>query len=139
MFVLKSLIIAAMLSVACRAFAVDYNENAIMQIGDLFDVEKNNTILVQTIESVKRFQELHPELTIDEMDMMSNVKGQVVYTLGVRMRGDRLVGTATKNQSWPRPQNVSIQLTYPSQGVGAMVTYVYIVINQVRSTELLCI
>lgn len=46
---------------------------------------------------------------------------------------DRLVASGGQNQSWPQPHNVQIILTYPSQGYGAQVTYVAIVVNQVNS------
>lgn len=45
---------------------------------------------------------------------------------------DRLVASGGQNQSWPSPHNVQIILTYPSQGYGAQVTYVAIVVNQVN-------
>lgn len=45
--------------------------------------------------------------------------------------GDRLVASGGQNQTYASPHNVQIQLTYPSQGYGAQVTYVAIVVNQV--------
>lgn len=45
---------------------------------------------------------------------------------------DRLVASGGQNQSWPSPHNVEIQLTYPSQGYGAAVSYIAIVVNQVN-------
>lgn len=46
---------------------------------------------------------------------------------------DRLVAQGGQNQSFPQPHNVEIQLTYPSQGYGAAVSYVAIVVNQVNN------
>lgn len=44
---------------------------------------------------------------------------------------DRLVASGGQNQTWASPHNANIELTYPSQGYGAAVTYVAIVVNQV--------
>lgn len=53
-------------------------------------------------------------------------------TLFFQHVGDRLVAQGGQNQTYPSPHNVQIQLTYPSQGYGARVTYVAIVVNQVE-------
>ncbi|CAD7088953.1 unnamed protein product [Hermetia illucens] len=134
MFSAKSLLIVNVLFVACQALALDYPDNEIAPIEDAFDLEKDNTVIVQGVDNIDNFQKEHPELTLEELDVLSNVRGQMVYTLGNRAAGDRLVGKAARKQTWSTKQNVKIQLTYPSRGVGAMVTYVHIVVNQ--STKL---
>lgn len=131
MFSAKSLLIVNVLFVACQALALDYPDNEIAPIEDAFDLEKDNTVIVQGVDNIDNFQREHPELTLEELDVLSNVRGQMVYTLGNRAAGDRLVGKAARKQTWSTKQNVKIQLTYPSRGVGAMVTYVHIVVNQV--------
>ena len=52
------------------------------------------------------------------------------------MPGDRLVGTGSANQRWNRPQNVRATLNYPSNGMGAVVTYLEISVNQVKFDDL---
>lgn len=44
---------------------------------------------------------------------------------------DRLVASGGQNNAWPSAHNVQIVLSYPSQGYGAEVTYVSILVNQV--------
>lgn len=56
----------------------------------------------------------------------------IVFFRLFKISGDRLVAQGGQNQTYPSPHNVQIQLTYPSQGYGAAVTYVAIVVNQVR-------
>lgn len=46
------------------------------------------------------------------------------------LTGDRLVAHGAQKQSWPQPHNVATTLSYPSNGVGAQVTYVAIQVNQ---------
>lgn len=49
---------------------------------------------------------------------------------------DRLVASGGQNQSWPQPHNVQILLSYPPQGIGANVSYVAVVVEQVCFPQL---
>lgn len=44
--------------------------------------------------------------------------------------GDRLVGTGQAGQQWARPQNVRTNLFYPTNGIGAVLTYLEVLVNQ---------
>lgn len=46
--------------------------------------------------------------------------------------GDRLVASASSNQQWSVSQNVTQKLNYPRTGVGAIITYVEIIVDQVE-------
>lgn len=45
--------------------------------------------------------------------------------------GDRVVASHDENQQWTVPQNRTQTLTYPKNGIGANVTYVEIIVDQV--------
>ncbi|EAT33832.1 AAEL013895-PA [Aedes aegypti] len=55
---------------------------------------------------------------------------QLVYTLGQRVVGDRLVSTKSDSKQWPTLQDVTLSLAYPQSGVGAVVTYVQVIVKQ---------
>lgn len=46
--------------------------------------------------------------------------------------GDTLVSGGTGSQTWPAPQDVVLNVVYPKVGTGAIVTYVDILVTQVR-------
>lgn len=45
--------------------------------------------------------------------------------------GDRLLATLSVNEQWNAAQNVSHTLTYPRIGVGSVLTYVEVIVEQV--------
>ncbi|XP_062539730.1 uncharacterized protein LOC134207811 [Armigeres subalbatus] len=59
---------------------------------------------------------------------------QLIYTLGQRVAGDRLVSTKSENKQWPTLQDVTLSLSYPQSGVGAIVTYVQVIVKQSSAT-----
>lgn len=55
----------------------------------------------------------------------------IMYHLLLKLYpGDHLVGEAYDSHSWPTPQDVEMTLTYPSEGEGAILTFVDIKITQ---------
>lgn len=56
-----------------------------------------------------------------------------LLTLGptVSFSGDRSVGNASYSNQWPSPQQVKSTVQYPPNGVGSIVTYVEIIVEQV--------
>lgn len=44
--------------------------------------------------------------------------------------GDRLVANLSERNQWSQPQDVTFTLTYPKTGLGAVITYVQIDVNQ---------
>lgn len=47
------------------------------------------------------------------------------------LSGDRLVASNSQSQQWGSVQDVTLTLTYPRFGTGAIVSYVDISVNQV--------
>ena len=48
-----------------------------------------------------------------------------------RSSGDRLSAQAGASNQWPSPQNIKLTLAYPRSGVGNVVTYVQVIVEQV--------
>lgn len=53
----------------------------------------------------------------------------------MKKSGDRLVAELSENNSYSTAQNVVFKLTYPREGLGAVVTYVKIDVQQVSAME----
>lgn len=53
------------------------------------------------------------------------------YFLYQNISGDRLLATASGNQSFGTPQDVALTLSYPKSGVGGVVTFVQVDVDQV--------
>ncbi|XP_058064185.1 uncharacterized protein LOC131213952 [Anopheles bellator] len=66
---------------------------------------------------------------LDRSDAVAN-RHQIVYTLGGRRPGDRLVGLSSDSKFWSTAQDVKLDLQYPQAGVGAVVTYVEVTVDQ---------
>lgn len=45
--------------------------------------------------------------------------------------GDHIIASTSQSQQWAASQNVTQNLTYPKAGVGAVITYVEIIVDQV--------
>lgn len=48
------------------------------------------------------------------------------------MSGDRLVSANSQNQQWNLPQNITQSIIYPKNGVGAVITFIQIIVDQVK-------
>lgn len=86
-----------------------------------------------TIDAVRNVAVFHaggPELSNHISEETKKVGQQVIYSLGQRVAGDRLVSTKQENKSWPTMQDVTLSLSYPQSGVGAIVTYVQVIVKQ---------
>ncbi|XP_059609434.1 uncharacterized protein LOC132256870 [Phlebotomus argentipes] len=97
---------------------------------DTEDDDLDKQVHILSVERMSDFVSKNPKAELEMMTMYSGYRGQLSYSIGARISGDRLVGTAANHQSWPRPQNVAIEIKYPSRGVGALVTYVSLNITQ---------
>ncbi|XP_065073452.1 uncharacterized protein LOC135697597 [Ochlerotatus camptorhynchus] len=98
----------------------------------LADVEEPAGIeyTLNVVQDIDAYKAAHPELDVVPLEASRNARQQIVYTLGNRVSGDRLVATNQDGQSWSTLQDVSLDLSYPQSGVGAVVSYVQVVVNQ---------
>lgn len=60
---------------------------------------------------------------------------KITYNLGKRVAGDRIIASNSVVQQWTTPQNVSQTLTYPRIGVGSVITYVEVIVEQVKHSK----
>lgn len=63
--------------------------------------------------------------------VVAEVKVRKINILIFWISGDRLVATANGGNQWPSPQDVKLTLTYPRSGVGNVVTFIQILVEQV--------
>ncbi|KAH8235919.1 hypothetical protein KR032_010731 [Drosophila birchii] len=86
---------------------------------------------IKVVKDIRAFAAQHPGVQLRRMEKQTRVGSQVVrYNMGARIPGDQLVAQGADTFEYPRAQAVSMQLTYPEQGVGAVVSYVEIVCTQ---------
>uniref|UniRef100_A0AAG5DWB9 Uncharacterized protein n=1 Tax=Anopheles atroparvus TaxID=41427 RepID=A0AAG5DWB9_ANOAO len=91
-------------------------------------------ISIEAVPDIDAFRRANPEHIVAPLQshLAKGATGrqQIVYTLGSRAAGDRLVGLASDNMAWATPQNVKLELQYPTAGVGAYLSYVEVVVSQ---------
>ncbi|XP_053678030.1 uncharacterized protein LOC128728431 [Anopheles nili] len=98
-------------------------------------------VSIETVSDIREYRKAHADLTIEPLAVRSvvnqaggNNRKQIVYTLGARFSGDQLVAISSGGKSWTSPQDIKLNLQYPTTGVGASVTYVEVIVDQ--SSEL---
>lgn len=98
-------------------------------------------VTVETIPDLEAFRKANPDLHIapltprsEQLTEGGSTRQVITYTVGSHAAGERLVGMASNQQSWSTLQDVKLELQYPTAGVGAVVTYVEVVVNQSSST-----
>ncbi|XP_055298544.1 uncharacterized protein LOC129566529 [Sitodiplosis mosellana] len=102
----------------CSAKAIDSNVKVA--------VVHNLTTFLSENPDVKLLQPLIKE----QLGDVALPKLQINYRLGNRISGDRLSATAGASNQWSTPQNVKLTLAYPRSGVGNVVTYVQVIVEQ---------
>ncbi|XP_055612447.1 uncharacterized protein LOC129758900 [Uranotaenia lowii] len=89
--------------------------------------------LIQVVDDINVFRAANPDIKLIPLEVGSqtkNARQQITYAIGNRQSGDRLVSVNQDSASWPTLQDVKLTLSYPVSGVGAVVTYVEIVVQQ---------
>lgn len=46
------------------------------------------------------------------------------------IKGDRILATDSASQQWQKPQDVRLNLNYPQSGIGAVITYLEVIVDQ---------
>ena len=96
---------------------------------------KSTEVKVLVVKNIKDYLQSHPNATLIPMKMSRQARlNQNWYTLGGRTMGDRLVATNNGWAQYPSKQNVELTIWYPTNGVGARLTYVQVLITQDAST-----
>ncbi|XP_053664454.1 uncharacterized protein LOC128713581 [Anopheles marshallii] len=104
------------------------------------DVSPSVQVSIETIPDMAAYRKANPDLHLVPLASRSatvpeagSTRQVITYTIGQHSAGERLVGMASNQQSWATPQDVKLELQYPTAGVGAFVTYVEVVVNQSSS------
>ncbi|KAH8416853.1 hypothetical protein KR222_009121 [Zaprionus bogoriensis] len=89
------------------------------------------------VKDVRDFAAKHPGLQLLPLAKQASVARSagvsVRYTLGGRISGDRLVAQNADVYNYAALNDVSLQLTYPETGAGAIVSFVEIICTQDNS------
>ncbi|KAH8267087.1 hypothetical protein KR018_002146 [Drosophila ironensis] len=89
------------------------------------------------VKDIHAFAALHPGLKIQALEKETapgkarGVGAETVrYSIGARIPGDSLVAQGADTFDYERPQDVSLQLTYPENGTGAIISHVQLLCTQ---------
>ncbi|XP_068157722.1 uncharacterized protein [Drosophila tropicalis] len=88
---------------------------------------------ITVVKDVRAFAAKHPGLKMQRLTKHPEARSStqsVRYSLGARISGDRLVAQGADVFTYPSVKDVSLQLTYPESGTGAVVTYVELICSQ---------
>lgn len=83
--------------------------------------------LQRTVEAKSRHAR---QVTLPQVEIR-----KITYQLGKRVAGDRIIASNSINQQWNTSQNVSHTLNYPRRGVGNVITYVEVIVEQVKHSR----
>lgn len=89
------------------------------------------------VDDIEAFQAANSGLKVTPLDVTTKGDGvgrQIIYAQGHRITGDSLVSTNSDSKQWPTLQDVTMNLSYPASGVGAIITYVQVIVNQSSSS-----
>lgn len=92
---------------------------------------QNAQVKIQVVDNIEEFKRMNPDVNLIEMTVDRNLRlRQNWYTIGARKSGDRLVGTDNGWAQYPSKQNLELEIWYPLNGVGAVVTFMQVFITQ---------
>jgi hypothetical protein len=99
------------------------------------DQTKAAEVKVIVVNNITDYIQSNPNATLIPMKMSRQARlNQNWYTLGARSSGDRLVAINNGWAQYPSKQNVELSIWYPTSGVGAILTYVQILMTQDTGT-----
>jgi hypothetical protein len=97
----------------------------------------NSKYEVKIIKNITEFRNANPSLKIVELKSSKSPNprlNQIVYTLGNRYSGDRLVSADSNWAAYPSKQNLELRIWYPVNGAGAIITFVQVNVSQDNGT-----
>lgn len=69
-----------------------------------------------------------------KLRLIKNYSMNLIESLCI-LSGDRLLAQDQAQQSWVTPQDVNVNLSYPQRGIGAVITYLEVVVDQVLQPQ----
>ncbi|XP_055382216.1 uncharacterized protein LOC129612572 [Condylostylus longicornis] len=82
------------------------------------------------VENIEEFKKAYAELELIPLKAEVTPLGILRHSAGRRVAGDRLVARGQDGQNWPTPRDVQLTLRYPTSGVGAIVSYIQVTVDQ---------
>lgn len=76
-------------------------------------------------------EEIKPKSRIARQAILPAQPISILYHLGKRVNGDRLLASVPVVQQWTELQNITQTLNYPKNGTGGVITYVEVIVDQV--------
>uniref|UniRef100_A0A0K8TRJ5 Putative conserved secreted protein n=1 Tax=Tabanus bromius TaxID=304241 RepID=A0A0K8TRJ5_TABBR len=115
----------------CSYFLVFLVLGGILTFGQCFPHKVDITSRTEAFEYVVLDSNNNPLENFTQIELSkSKVQATTTYHTGQRESGDHLVGRAKGGQTFILPVFVSIKFQYPKSGVGALVTFVQCVVEQ---------
>lgn len=88
---------------------------------------------IEIVPDIATFKTTNPGIELIPLEITKNTHQQLVYTVGTRVDGDRLVASDSENLSWSTVHGVIMNVRYPQSSSGtpaAVVSYVEVVVDQ---------
>lgn len=100
------------------------------------NAELGSDIRINVVESLAEFLNANPGVKLQPLMKEEKTDGpspyiQLIHRAGGRISGDRFLAADQGSQSWSSPQDVQLNLNYPKSGIGAIVTFIEIIVDQV--------
>lgn len=94
--------------------------------------QTSTAVRIDLIDDIEAFRAANANIKVTPLEQIksNDVRQQIIYAQGQRIAGDSLVSTNSESKQWPRLQDVTMNLSYPASGVGAVITYVQVIVNQ---------
>nr|AYV99544.1 venom polypeptide [Dolopus genitalis] len=84
---------------------------------------------VEVVDNINTYLVDNPDAELIELQAQSMPFAKTRYTFGQRVNGDRVLAQRNDNFNYGRMQDVRLNLNYPQWGVGAIVTYLEVILE----------
>ncbi|EDW33793.1 GL27029 [Drosophila persimilis] len=89
---------------------------------------------ISPVTDDKRFTHLYPEVELSEMNKVKHSKGNIVFTSGERISGDRLVVNHYDDESFATAVDIEVLMRYPAESsTGVTLTCIEIYVDTTAS------
>ncbi|KAM7347427.1 uncharacterized protein ACRADG_006985 [Cochliomyia hominivorax] len=78
-----------------------------------YDIKKTE---IKTVTDETRYTVLHPNATYRPFDRAVHAKGNIIFTIGERIDGDRLLVTYIEQDAYNLLTDIEVSIWYPAEG-----------------------
>ncbi|XP_055915432.1 uncharacterized protein LOC129948454 [Eupeodes corollae] len=90
---------------------------------------------IKVIGQNNSYQSLNPQAKFDLFNKIRHVKGNIIFSKGQRIAGDRLLSNHLDSEQFSKPEDVEVLLHYPAAGEGNTITFVEVLADPDVSAE----